>query len=52
VRGAQLHDAIEDGDETDVDCGHNCALQACGRGKKCNIGNDCDAGSCDGGYCD
>jgi hypothetical protein len=40
-------DGIQDGDETDVDCGGTKAV-ACADGKKCKVGADCVDGVCNG----
>ena len=41
---ALCRDGIQDGDETDVDCGGSCAW--CGSGQRCAIASDCVTGSC------
>jgi plastocyanin len=40
---------MDDGDETDVDCGGSCP--SCGTGLGCNDGNDCLSFVCEGGMC-
>ena len=42
-------DKLQDGDETDVDCGGSCPK--CGAGKKCKTGADCSSTNCDAGRC-
>ncbi len=43
----QCHDGIQDGNETDVDCGGG-ACPVCAVGKKCTVDSDCVAGDgCD-----
>ena len=45
------NNGVQDGDETDEDCGGGCT--PCLGGKKCNSGNDCMSGVCaDNGTCD
>jgi hypothetical protein len=43
-------DGIQDGVETDVDCGGG-VCSACPDGKRCQNGSDCNTGNCTGGYC-
>jgi hypothetical protein len=43
---ATCSDGIQDGGESDVDCGHVCFGKACGTGKKCVIASDCASGTC------
>ena len=38
---------VQDGDETDVDCGGSCP--GCGIGKGCDVNADCQSGNCVGG---
>ena len=42
-------DRIQDGDETDIDCGGSC--RACGFDTKCEVAADCQTGACDAGMC-
>jgi hypothetical protein len=42
-------DRVQDGDETDVDCGGSC--QPCQGGSACNVDGDCATQACDGGVC-
>jgi hypothetical protein len=42
-------DGIKDGDETDVDCGGECA--PCANGKACEASRDCASGSCPDHVC-
>jgi hypothetical protein len=42
-------DKMQDGTETDVDCGGTCAR--CDDGKKCSIGSDCASTACTAGLC-
>ena len=42
-------DVLQNGQETDVDCGGPCPV--CGDGKKCSAGKDCASGICNGGLC-
>ncbi len=43
-------DGIQDGQETDVDCGGPSCSQ-CGNGRHCGVGADCQSGVCSGGVC-
>lgn len=43
-------DRVQDGDETDVDCGGSCAI-ACAGGRACTAGEDCQSRACDAGTC-
>lgn len=43
-------DGIQNGDETDVDCGGVCG-STCGNGSICADGGDCVSGNCVGGLC-
>lgn len=43
-------DGVEDGFESDADCGGACAAN-CGAGQECASGEDCETGTCDGGAC-
>ncbi len=43
------NDGVQNGDETDVDCGGSCA--PCETGQNCEIPNDCLSGQCDGNVC-
>jgi hypothetical protein len=47
---APCKDGIQDGTETDVDCGGG-ACPACALGKKCKAGGDCVSATCTGGLC-
>lgn len=47
---ASCYDGIQNGPETDVDCGGDCL--ACGYGKKCTSPHDCFSGRCAEGECD
>ncbi len=42
-------DGVQNGGETDVDCGNECA--ACGDGQACDVGTDCASLVCSGGLC-
>ncbi len=42
-------DGVQNGDETDVDCGGSCA--GCEEGEGCEVDTDCATGTCDGGVC-
>jgi Cys-rich repeat protein len=42
---ASCTDGIQDGGESDVDCGHVC-LKLCPTGKKCVVNGDCASGVC------
>jgi hypothetical protein len=44
------NDCVQDGSETDVDCGGDACLP-CGAGKKCNDDADCISGHCNDGHC-
>jgi formylglycine-generating enzyme required for sulfatase activity len=41
---------VQDGDETDVDCGGSSSTR-CADGQKCNVGGDCASGVCTDGAC-
>ncbi len=41
-------DGVQNGNETDVDCGGACL---CAAGQQCNNGSDCKSGQCDTGKC-
>ena len=47
---AACANGVLDGDETDVDCGGTCA--ACGTGKGCKAGKDCQSTFCTNKKCD
>jgi hypothetical protein len=48
--GVSCNDGIQDGDETDTDCGGaNCAT--CANGMKCLINGDCQSNNCSGHVC-
>jgi len=42
-------DTVQNGDETDVDCGGSC--DGCTEGSACRVGADCVSGSCSAGFC-
>lgn len=42
-------DGVQNQDETDIDCGGECA--ACIAGSVCNLPEDCDSGICENGIC-
>jgi cellulase/cellobiase CelA1 len=42
-------DSVQNGDETDVDCGGSC--DPCEEGESCNVDADCAEGTCDSGTC-
>jgi hypothetical protein len=42
-------DGLQNGDETDVDCGGTCG--PCEEGESCNVDADCAVGTCDSGIC-
>src|SRR5688572_17453243 len=45
-------DGVENGDETDLDCGGSCAPgRRCGDGLGCGGGGDCQSGVCTGQVC-
>jgi hypothetical protein len=44
------HDRIEDGDETDIDCGGS-SCRACAFPASCVVASDCNSGTCDSGTC-
>jgi Cys-rich repeat protein len=46
----QCMDHLQDGAETDVDCGGG-TCPACATGKKCNVNTDCITSSCNNGLC-
>ncbi len=43
-------DKLQNGAETDVDCGGTCPLK-CAEGKSCKVNADCDKGTCANGKC-
>jgi len=43
------NDEVQNGSETDLDCGGSC--DACADGKSCGAGGDCQGGVCEGGKC-
>lgn len=44
---ATCNDTVDNGDETDVDCGGSCApAKKCANGKGCKIVADCSSGYC------
>ncbi|MDC0739903.1 hypothetical protein [Polyangium mundeleinium] len=47
---ATCSDTIENGDETDVDCGGSCVAN-CGPGAGCVVDDDCVGGLCEAGTC-
>ena len=47
---AACDDGVQNGDETDVDCGGSCAT-GCAAGLGCVSGGDCESGSCDAEVC-
>ena len=42
-------DGVQNGDETDIDCGGSCP--PCGSGSSCSIPWDCESGVCAGNVC-
>ena len=42
-------DGLQNGDESDVDCGGTCA--GCDDGSACGLDTDCDSGLCEAGAC-
>ncbi len=48
-RPATCTDGVQNGTETDTDCGGDC--HACALGQMCMAGTDCDSGHCVGGVC-
>jgi hypothetical protein len=42
---------VQDGDETDVDCGGSCGA-GCGDGEGCSDDDDCQSGRCEAGTCE
>jgi hypothetical protein len=46
---APCNDGVQNGQESDVDCGGVCP--ACGYGKACQQANDCDSATCTGNKC-
>jgi hypothetical protein len=43
------HDRIQDGDESDIDCGGAC--RSCKSGERCAGAADCESNACDAGAC-
>jgi hypothetical protein len=48
---AQCNDGVQNGSETDLDCGGSGACVRCDIGKKCNLSSDCKTGICTAGLC-
>jgi hypothetical protein len=48
--GASCTDSVQNGAETDVDCGGGACLK-CASGRMCNVDDDCRNGSCASGKC-
>jgi hypothetical protein len=48
--GSGCSDGVENGTETDVDCGGG-ACPTCGTGKGCTVASDCESAKCSGGVC-
>ncbi|MEM9190374.1 MAG: hypothetical protein AAGF12_14410 [Myxococcota bacterium] len=46
---ARCQDGLQNGDETDIDCGGMCG--ACVDGQGCSVADDCTSMSCSGGVC-
>jgi hypothetical protein len=44
-------DKVQDGNETDVDCGGATACLRCASAKKCQTDSDCASGTCFSGLC-
>ncbi len=44
---ASCSDGVQNGDETDVDCGGGACATTCADGLNCTIGTDCASGQCD-----
>jgi hypothetical protein len=47
----QFWNGVQDGDETDVDCGGPYHPNKCGVGKGCDANSDCERQACNGGVC-
>ncbi len=47
---ATCSDSLQNGDETDVDCGGSCTTQ-CALNQQCNVAADCASGTCTAGIC-
>jgi hypothetical protein len=48
---ASCSDGVQNGGETDVDCGGATTCPRCGTGDSCGAGSDCQSGVCLGGIC-
>ena len=48
---AQCNDSVQNGTETDVDCGGSGTCNRCGVNKKCIINSDCKSQSCLSNHC-
>ncbi|RME55293.1 hypothetical protein D6777_01000 [Candidatus Woesearchaeota archaeon] len=46
----QCSNGVQDGDETDVDCGGS-ICSGCADSKSCSVNEDCQSNNCDGGTC-
>ncbi|APR84812.1 Hypothetical protein A7982_10161 [Minicystis rosea] len=49
--GAQCNDTVQNGTESDVDCGGTGTCARCGFNKKCGAGTDCKSQSCISNHC-
>jgi hypothetical protein len=49
-QAAACNDAVQNQDETDVDCGGVCG-PTCADGQACSVNEDCLGGDCQGGVC-
>ncbi|MEZ4295154.1 MAG: hypothetical protein R3B70_09260 [Polyangiaceae bacterium] len=47
---AGCSDGVQNGTETDIDCGGSCVTK-CTIGQMCGVGGDCASGLCSGGVC-
>ncbi|MFH1506305.1 MAG: hypothetical protein ABIE94_04960 [archaeon] len=49
ILGGSCNNGIEDGNETDIDCGGVC--EGCGENEYCDSNSDCESGACVSGEC-
>ena len=49
-QAAVCNDFVQNGDETDVDCGGSCP-DRCVAGQRCAIPGDCESGVCTANFC-
>lgn len=50
-RAATCEDDVQNGDESDIDCGGEQGCERCAVGERCGSATDCDGGACTNGQC-